>query len=407
MESATENTGSNVNYAPAARKAPLRCGVFLPPYHNPRRNPTMAIEQDLRHVEDLDRLGFHQVWFGEHHSGGYEVGPSPELMIAAAAQRTERIELCSGVISLPYHHPLMVADRITFLDHMTRGRIRIGVGPGALVADSQMMGMDYNLLRPRMEESLDAILELLETPGPVDRKTEWFSLEDARVQLGPYSYPGVPITVAAAMSPSGPKLAGKYGLGLLSIGGTSDKSFELLEQTWGITTHEANEHGRTVDRGDWAIVGNIHIADTFEQAVEDTRYGLRDFMDYRHVVTPMKMIEPGEEVAHEELVRRVNEFGYGCIGDANDAIDYIQKIIDRTGGFGTFLATAHDWADTEATSRMYRILMRDVMPRFTGACEPLLNSYHWTQARKDGFSERFATGISQATQDYERVKSAR
>ena len=99
-----------VNNAPAARTAPLRCGVFLPPYHNPRRNPTMAIEQDLRHVEDLDRLGFHQVWFGEHHSGGYEVGPSPELMIAAAAQRTSRIELCSGVISLPYHHPLMVAD---------------------------------------------------------------------------------------------------------------------------------------------------------------------------------------------------------------------------------------------------------------------------------------------------------
>src|SRR6476660_565551 len=73
-----------VDIAPAARTAPLRCGVFLPPYHNPRRNPTMAIEQDLRHVEDLDRLGFHQVWFGEHHSGGYEVGPSPELMIAAA-----------------------------------------------------------------------------------------------------------------------------------------------------------------------------------------------------------------------------------------------------------------------------------------------------------------------------------
>ena len=304
--------------APSAVTAThLRFGLFMPPYHNPRRNPTMAIEQDLRHVEDLDRLGFHQVWFGEHHSGGYEVVPSPELMIAAAAQRTSRIELCSGVISLPYHHPLMVADRITFLDHMTRGRIRIGVGPGALVADSQMMGMDYNLLRPRMEESLDAILELLNTPGPVDRKTEWFALEDARVQLGPYTYPGVPITVAAAMSPSGPKLAGKYGLGLLSIGGTRAKSVELLAQTWDITTREANEYGKVVDRNDWAIVGNIHIADTFEQAVEDTRYGLRDFMDYRHVVTPMKMIEPGEEVAHEELVRRVNESGYGCIGDAD------------------------------------------------------------------------------------------
>lgn len=385
----------------------LRFGVFLPPYHNPRRNPTLALEQDLRHVQELDELGFHQVWFGEHHSGGYEVGPSPELMIAAAAQRTKRLELCSGVISLPYHHPLMVADRINFLDHMTRGRIRIGVGPGALVADSQMMGMDYNLLRPRMEEALDAILELLATPGPVDRKTEWFTLEDARLQLGSYQRPHVPITVAAAMSPSGPKLAGKYGLGLLSIGGTGEKSVELLEKTWEITTREADAHGQVVNRRDWAIVGNLHIADTYEEAVEQTRYGLRDFMDYRHVVTPMKMIEPGEEVSHEELVRRVNESGYGCIGDANQAIEYIQKLIDRTGGFGTFLATAHDWADTEATSRMYRILVRDVLPRFTGTCEPLLDSYRWTQARKDGFSQRFATGIQNATQDYERAQAAK
>ncbi|MEV5651114.1 LLM class flavin-dependent oxidoreductase [Nocardia sp. NPDC052254] len=386
---------------------PLRFGVFLPPYHNPRRNPTLALEQDLRHVQELDTLGFHQVWFGEHHSGGYEVGPSPELMIAAAAQRTQRIELCSGVISLPYHHPLMVADRINFLDHMTRGRIRIGVGPGALVADSQMMGMDYNLLRPRMEESLDALLELLAGAGPVDRKTEWFTLEDARVQLGSYQHPGVPITVAAAMSPSGPKLAGKYGLGLLSVGGTGDKSIELLEKTWEITSREAVAHDRTVDRRDWAIVGNMHIADTYAEAVEQTRYGLRDFMEYRHVVTPMKMIEPGEEIEHEELVRRVNESGYGCIGDAEQAVAYIRSLLDRTGGFGTFLTTAHDWADTEATSRMYRLLVRDVFPRFTGVCEPLLESYRWTQARKEGFGQRFAAGISNATKDYEQTTAVR
>lgn len=365
----------------------------------------MAIEQDLELVERLDRLGFEQVWFGEHHSGGFEVGPSPELMIAAAAQRTRRIELCSGVISLPYHHPLMVADRIAFLDHMTRGRIRIGVGPGALVADSQMMGMDYNDLRPRMEEALEAILALLSGSASVTRKTDWFTLDDARLQLGSFRYPGVPMTVAAAMSPSGPKLAGKYGLGLLSIGGTGEQSLELLAKTWAIATVEADAHGQRISRDDWAVVGNIHLAETFDQAVEDTRYGLRDFMEYRHVVTPMKMIEPGEQVAHEELVRRVNESGYGCIGGPREVTAYIQNIIDRTGGFGTFLTTAHDWADSEATSRMYELLTRDVMPRFNGACDALLKSYQWTQERKEGLSERFHTGISQAQKDYERSKA--
>jgi limonene 1,2-monooxygenase len=378
----------------------LRFGLFMPPYHNPRRNPTASIEQDLRHVEELDRLGYDEVWFGEHHSGGYETIPSPEIMIAAAAQRTRRIDLCSGVISLPYHHPLMVADRIVFLDHLTRGRVRIGVGPGALVADSQMMGMDYNQLRPRMQESLDAILELLDTPGPVSRKTEWFTLDDARLQLSSYTRPRVRMAVAAALSPSGPKLAGKYGLGLLSIGGTSEQSVEILRTTWNITTAEAEKHSQVVDRGQWAIVGNMFVADTDEEALEATRYGLREFMDYRHVVTPMKMIAPGEVVSHEELVRRVNDSGYGCIGGPERATAYIQRIIDLTGGFGTFLLTAHDWGDARATSHMYELVADKVFPSFTEGSSALMNSYLWTKERKEGFSQRFDAGIAKAKNDY-------
>jgi limonene 1,2-monooxygenase len=384
----------------SAEPSRLRFGLFLPPYHNPRRNPTVSIEQDLKHVEELDALGYDEVWFGEHHSGGYEFIPSPEIMIAAAAQRTQRIDLCSGVISLPYHHPLMVADRIVFLDHLTRGRLRIGVGPGALVADSQMMGMDYNQLRPRMEEALDAILELLDTPGPVARKTDWFTLDDARLQLSCYTRPRVRMAVAAAMSPSGPKLAGKYGLGLLSIGGTSEQAVDLLRNTWSITTAEADKHGQTVDRSQWAIVGNLHIAATDEQAMEDTRYGLRDFLDYRHVVTPMKMIAPGEVVAHEELVRRVNDSGYGCIGGPDRAVAYIQRILDLTGGFGTFLLTGHDWGDAAATSRMFRLLADEVFPHFTEGSSALTRSFEWTKARKEGFRQRFDAGIAKAKSDY-------
>jgi limonene 1,2-monooxygenase len=383
-----------------AGRTDLRFGLFMPPYHNPRRNPTASIQQDLRHVEELDRLGYDEVWFGEHHSGGYETIPSPEIMIAAAAQRTSRIDLCSGVISLPYHHPLMVADRIVFLDHLTRGRVRIGVGPGALVADSQMMGTDYNLLRPRMEESLDAILELLDTSGPVHRKTEWFTLDDARLQLSSYTRPRVRMSVAAALSPSGPKLAGRYGLGLLSIGGTSEQQVELLRGTWGITTAEADQYGQTVERSQWAIVGNVYVAESDQQALEETRYGLQEFMDYRHVVTPMKMIAPGEKVSHEELVRRVNDSGYGCIGGPERAIAYIQRLIELTGGFGTFLLTGHDWASARNTSRMYELLADQVFPSFKAGSEAGMNSYLWTKERKDGFSERFHAGIAKAKDDY-------
>ena len=138
----------------------LRFGVFAPPYHHPRHNAALAIEHDLQLIEFLDQIGFESAWFGEHHSGGYEFIPMPELMIAAAAQRTSRIRLATGVVSLPYHHPFMVADRMAFLDHLTRGRLIFGIGPGALPGDSSMMGIDYQALRGRMEESLEAILEL-------------------------------------------------------------------------------------------------------------------------------------------------------------------------------------------------------------------------------------------------------
>ena len=81
-------------------------------------------------IEILDGLGFHEAWIGEHHSAGKEIIASPELFIAAVAERTKNIRLGTGVVSLPYHNPLMVADRIIQLDHMTRGRVMFGAGPG-------------------------------------------------------------------------------------------------------------------------------------------------------------------------------------------------------------------------------------------------------------------------------------
>ena len=118
----------------------LKFGIFLAPFHPLKENPTVALERDMMLIELLDELGYDYAWIGEHHSAGYEIIASPELFIAAAAQRTRHIKLGTGVSSLPYHHPLMLADRIMQLDHMTRGRVAFGVGPGALPSDAFMMG---------------------------------------------------------------------------------------------------------------------------------------------------------------------------------------------------------------------------------------------------------------------------
>src|SRR5947208_470962 len=159
----------------------MRFGIFLAPFHRPDENPTLALQRDLELIERLDELGYDEAWIGEHHSAGSEIIASPEVFIAAAAERTKRIRLGTGVSSLPYHHPLLLADRMVLLDHLTRGRAMLGVGPGALASDAYMLGIEPAQQRDMMEEALEAIIALLTSPEPVSRKTSWFTLQDARL----------------------------------------------------------------------------------------------------------------------------------------------------------------------------------------------------------------------------------
>src|SRR5437899_261573 len=235
-------------------------GIFMAPFHPVGENPTTALHRDLELIEWLDQLGYDEAWIGEHHSAGFEIIASPEVFIAAAAERTKRIRLGTGVSSLPYHHPLMLADRMVLLDHLTRGRVMLGCGPGALPSDAFMMGIDPERQRAMMEESLEAILLLLDGEKPVTMQTDWFSLNDARLQLRPYTPGGFEIGVAAQVSPSGPRLAGRFGLALLSLGATNVGGFDVLGQHWNVMEERAAEFNTTVERGKWRLVGPMHLA---------------------------------------------------------------------------------------------------------------------------------------------------
>ena len=110
----------------------LRFGAFLAPHHPIGEHPVLQFQSDLEFVEHLEHLGYDEFWCGEHHSTGWEMIASPELFLAAAAERTNRIMLGTGVVSLPYHHPFMVAQRMVQLDHQSRGRVIFGSGPSCL-----------------------------------------------------------------------------------------------------------------------------------------------------------------------------------------------------------------------------------------------------------------------------------
>src|SRR5215212_3086901 len=166
----------------------LRSGIFLAPFHNHNENPTLSIERDFELLQYLDKLNYNEAWVGEHHSGGFEVIACPEMFIAAAAERTRHIRLGTGVVSLPYHNPFILADRMIQLDHMTRGRAMFGVGPGALVHDALKQGIQPADQRQMMNESLDVVVKLLRGET-VTEKTDWYDLTDARLQLPCYTQP--------------------------------------------------------------------------------------------------------------------------------------------------------------------------------------------------------------------------
>ncbi|HEX4376305.1 MAG TPA: LLM class flavin-dependent oxidoreductase [Steroidobacteraceae bacterium] len=341
---------------------PLQHGIFLAPYHDIRESPTVALRRDLELVEHLDRLGFDEAWFGEHHSTGWELIGSPELMIAASAENTRRIRLGTGVISLPFHNPLMVANRIIQLDHMTMGRAMFGVGPGLLPTDALMLGIDIKAQREMMVEALEVILPLLRGEE-VTRRGSWFTLNRARVHFLPYTQPHPEIAVASAITPSGGMLAGRLGLSMLCVAATETAGFDVLGENWKVANAVAAEHGRTMDARRLRLVAPMHLAPTREQARAEVAHGLARWCEYFDRVAPKGM---GGLVDRGDPVDLLTGSGRAAIGTPDDAIAMIEKLQARQGDFGVMLLQAHNWADWDSTRRSYELYARFVMPHFSG-----------------------------------------
>ena len=347
-------------------------GIFMAPFHRVGENPSLAMHRDLELLEWLDQLGYDEAWIGEHHSAGWELIASPEVFIAAAAERTRNIRLGTGVVSLPYHHPLMVVDRIIQLDHMTRGRAMLGVGPGALSSDAAMMGIDPLTQRNRMDESLEAIHALLKQDAPVNMKTDWFELVNARLQVSPYTKPHFEMAVASTVSPAGRQVAGKYGMGMLSIGVYLPGGRSNLEGQWVEVEEAAARHGTVVDRNKWRMVIPMYIAETRERAFAECREGWRAWqLDYFR--DTLGAVLPGSAETPEGAV----ETGGAIIGTPDDAIAVIEGLQENSGGFGGLMMLAHEWADREGIRRSYELFARYVAPRFQSQLESVRGTQQW------------------------------
>ena len=382
----------------------LRTGVFLAPFHALDENPTLALDRDMELLEHLDRLNYHEAWIGEHHSGGFEIIASPEMFIAGALQRTRHIRLGTGVVSLPYHHPFTLTSRMVQLDHMARGRAMFGVGPGSLIYDADKIGLKAADQRRRMAESLDCIVEMLQG-RMVTKKTDWFTLNEAKLQLPCYSAPMMEMAVACSRSPVGAVASGKHGIGMISIGGTNDEALVAHAKNWAIHTDAAKSAGKTPDRAKWRITTFAHVAETREKARADMAYGLKNFAKYFTDVATFPIIPPGIEDPVEYLTSN----GIACIGTPDDCVRHFERLWKGSdGGFGAVLLLAHNWADWEATKRSYELMARYVHPHFQRASNGLrVWSYDDATAKHESAGAESKAAVLGEIEKYEAAKGTK
>ena len=353
----------------------LRFGAFLAPHHPLGENPHLQFRSDLALAQRLDELGYDEFWCGEHHSTGWETIASPEMFLAAAGERTHRIMLGTGVISLPYHHPFNVAQRIVQLDHMTGGRAIFGSGPGALPSDAYTLGIDPMVQRDRQDEALGVIRRLLAGEERVTHESDWFTIKDAKLQLLPLQEK-LPMVTASTISPSGMTLAGKHGTGVISIGSTSTEGLAALKTQWSFAEESARKHGNTVDRKDWRVLMSWHIAETREEARKQARNGL---MRWNNEYVHGTLQRPGSK-AYATPDQAVDEVAFSdassaVIGTPDDLVAAIHRLIQLTGGFGTLIGFVHDWANREDTTRSWDLVARYVIPEVNG----MLRAYRESQ----------------------------
>jgi len=360
----------------------MEFGTFLAPHHPIGENPLLQLQSDLEFAQQLDHLGFDEFWCGEHHSTGWEVIASPELFLAAAAERTHRIKLGTGVISLPYHHPFMVAQRLVQLDYQSRGRVIFGSGPGALPSDAHTIGIDPMILRSRQDEAIGVIKRLF-SGERFSYESEWFTLKDAKLQLRPLQEK-MEFVVASTFTPSGMTLSGKYNTGVISIGGMASQGLKSLARQWEFAEESALKHNNQISRNNWRVLMSWHIAETRDQARAEAKDGL-----FRHnneystaVLNPIdgKIFKTPDEAIDSTAFSKDST---AVIGTPDDLIHKIQEMIEITGGFGAVIGFAHDWANRENTKKSWDLVARYVMPAINSMLKDYQDSYNFVINNRD------------------------
>jgi alkanesulfonate monooxygenase SsuD/methylene tetrahydromethanopterin reductase-like flavin-dependent oxidoreductase (luciferase family) len=354
----------------------MKLGAFLMPSHPPERSLGDSFRWDLDHLQHLDRIGFREAWIGEHYTVPWEPNPSPDLLIAQALLKTEQIILAPGAHLLPYHHPVELAHRVAFLDHIAQGRYMLGVGIGAIPTDQMMFGVDGEAGENRRmtAEALEIMLKIW-TEGPCDYEGEFWSMGDPgkdhpylRYHIEPFQKPHPPIGIAGLSSGSETlKLAGEKGFLPLSLALNPVHT----ATHWDSVMEGAARSGRTPDRSEWRLTREVYIAETDERARELARDGAmgRCWREYLlpfylengmgpHLKSDPDM--PDSEITVDYLIENA-----WFVGSPDTVTAKLEKLQAETGGFGGMLVMIYDFSNEQSEwERSLQLLVDEVMPSF-------------------------------------------
>jgi limonene 1,2-monooxygenase len=358
----------------------MKFAFFMMPLHLPSENPSLAFDRDIDLINYVETLDYDEFYIGEHHTAGWETMPSPEMVLAKASATTHRMKLGTAVTSLPFHHPFHVAERFAFLDHMTRGRAILGVGPSGLPTDSQLFNIPPQDLNPMMRESTDVIVRLLETAGPVTHEGKYWQFKDMALQLRSYQHPRLKMATASVGSERSLDFAAQYEMVLFSLAGGGPPSALPLNEHWDFVENAGARHGTRPDRDDFRVVTYVHLADTHEQAWAEVKAGIvRDVHRYFYTIaSPTSWLtRPDQDPASltaEEIVQKRR----WIIGTPDEAIEQIQALYDEAGGFGGLMISTHEWTDQAKIKYSLELFARYVMPHFRGHTADLQRAWHKT-----------------------------
>ena len=361
----------------------MKFSLFMMPCHHPDENPTLAFQRDIELIHLVEKLGFDEAYIGEHHTGGWETMPAPEMALAMAAANAKRIRLGTSVFSAPFHHPFYLAERMCFLDHLTHGRAILGVGPCSLVTDKMLFNMENEKLYPMLHEAIDVIVRLLESDEPISHHGEFWQFDDMRLQLKSYQQPRLPLALPSASTPANLELIGKHDMIWMSPAG---KTRIQPEDNWKHVVKGAQAAGREANRDNWRIATYMHIAETADQAWDEVRTGIMREAEYFSAIGLRGHYQQHEGQAFADFTpESCAEMRDWVIGTPDDAIKWIEQKMAVTGGFGGLMLTAHEWCDFQKIGRSMEMFARYVMPRFTGHNAIYHDEWNRIQAKtKDG-----------------------